>query len=212
MTVHKEWHVETLGKKVVEALQRNGFTAEYAPTNEDARQKIMSLIPAGASIGLGGSMTIKELELSQEIEKGDYKVLDHSVAKSPEERLSIRRQQLTADRFIASANAVTLDGKLVNMDGTGNRVAASIYGPSKIIIVAGINKIARDLDSAVERIEMYASPLNNKRLKTPNPCTKSGVCSDCQGDTRLCNVMTIMHRRPKESDITVIIVGSELGY
>lgn len=209
----KKWHKDTLGQKVVEALKKNNFKAEYAGTKEEARNKVLELVESSTSIGIGGSMTTIELGLVEEFAKSGKVILDHAAAGlSAEEKLEIRRKQLTCDCFISSTNAVTLDGKLVNVDGTGNRVSAMIFGPKKVVIVAGINKIASDLDAALERLEMYAAPMNNKRLNIPNPCTATGICMNCSGSTRICNVTTIIRKKPSQTDINIIIVGEELGY
>ena len=128
------------------------------------------------------------------------------------ERLRIRRAQLTCDVFMTGSNAVTMDGKLVNVDGTGNRVAAMIFGPEKVIVVAGINKIVRDLDAAEERIRSVAAPVNNSRIGLPNPCVKTGECMDCQGPTRICNVTTIIGKRPNTTEMHVVIVGEDMGF
>ena len=114
--------------------------------------------------------------------------------------------------FVSGSNAITMEGELVNVDGTGNRVAALTFGPGKTIVIAGYNKIVRDIDEAFARIETHAAPMNNKRLDKPNPCVKSGVCMDCDGDTRLCRAYSILRKRPGGTDFTVIIVGEELGY
>ena len=112
----------------------------------------------------------------------------------------------------SGSNAVTLEGDIVNVDGAGNRVAALTFGPKKTVVVVGANKIVRDLDEAFERLETFASPMNNKRLDRPNPCVKSGHCEDCHGEARICRVYQILRRRPSLSDFTVIIVGEALGY
>ena len=105
-----------------------------------------------------------------------------------------------------------MDGKLVNVDGTGNRVAAMIFGPGKVIVVAGINKIVRDLGAAEERIRSVAAPVNNSRIGLPNPCVKTGECMDCQGPTRICNVTTIIGKRPNTTEMHVVIVGEDMGF
>ena len=140
-------------------------------------------------------------------------ILDHGApGLENDERVRIRRAQLTADAFLTGSNAVTMDGRLVNTDGSGNRVAAMIFGPGKVIVVAGVNKIVRDVEEAEERIRKTAAPINNRRLNLPNPCVKTGECMDCQGPTRICNVTTILHKRPKLTEMHVILVGEELGF
>lgn len=213
MQTPKQWYYETLGKKVVEALRKNNFHAEYVATKEEARQKVLSLAADSRSIGVGGSITIKELGVVEQLAAEGKEILDHALpGLKPEESLAIRHKQLTCDCFLSSTNAVTLDGQLVNVDGTGNRVGAMGFGPKKVIVVAGINKAVKDLQAALARIETIAAPLNNKRLNRANPCTKSGVCQDCSASTRICNITTIIRKKPPLTDINVIIVGEELGY
>ncbi|MCR4441537.1 MAG: lactate utilization protein [Peptococcaceae bacterium] len=213
MQTPKQWYCETVGQKVVEALRKNNFNADYAATKEEARQKVLSLVGDSRSIGIGGSVTIKELGVIEQLAKEGKEILDHTLPNlKPEESLAIRHKQLTCDCFLCSTNAVTLDGQLVNVDGTGNRVGAMGFGPGKVIVVAGINKAVKDLQAALERIETRAAPLNNKRLNRPNPCTQSGVCLDCASSTRICNITTIIRRKPPLTNINVIVVGEELGY
>lgn len=213
MATPQEWHKNLMAQKAVEALKKNNFEAEYVATKEEARDRLLALIPAGASIGKGGSMTIVELNVLEELEKRGHCIYNHGLSTlSPEEKDEVRRKELTCDYFICSTNALTLDGKLVNVDGTGNRVAAMIYGPKKVIIVTGINKLVKNVERAIERIETIAAPINCKRFNFSNPCTKNGMCMDCQADTRICNVTTIMHKKPHNSNINVIIVGEQMGY
>ncbi len=212
MTEAHIWQNEKLGLRVVEALKKNRFKAEFMATREAVRQWLLELIPTEASVGLGGSVTIRQLNVLEELKKRGNRILDHNDPMATlEEKTRVRRQQLTSDVYLSGTNAVTLDGKLVNLDGTGNRVAAMIYGPQKVIIVIGINKIVKDVDSALERIEMFAAPMNNYRLGYQNPCVKTGFCMDCESEQRICNVITIMRKKPTQTDITVIIIGEELG-
>lgn len=202
-----------MGKRVVEALRKNNFDAVYFSRKEDAVPYILNFIHAGDKVGFGGSMTVAEMGLPEKVKEKGACLLDHNApGLSPEERLAIRRQQLLSDVFICSTNALTLDGCLVNVDGTGNRVAAMTFGPKKVIIVAGINKICKDIHSALARIQMIASPKNNKRLGLANPCTTLGSCADCQGKTRICNIYSILKRKPSNTDITVVVIGENLGY
>ena len=165
------------------------------------------------TVAIGGSMTLTALKIPERAGRLGAKVLDHSAkGLNPEEKLAVMRAQLTADLFLSSSNAVTLDGELFNIDGNGNRVAALTFGPKKTVVVAGVNKIVRNLDEARARCEISASPMNNKRLGTANPCAKTGVCMDCKGDGRICKVYSIFRQKPRGSDFTVIIVGENLGY
>ena len=208
-----QWHNDTFGEKVVKALEKNNFQAHYAVNRTAAVEKALSLIPADATIGVGGSWTLKELGIPEQLAKKGHTVYDHNIpGLTMEDSLALRRKELLCDVFLSSANAVTLDGQLVNTDGSGNRVAAMSFGPKKVIVIVGVNKIVSDLDAAMERIETVAAPINNKRLDRPNPCTITGMCMDCQGSTRICNITSILHKRPPAIDFHVIVVGEELGF
>lgn len=214
MNEFQSWHNDAMGAKAVEALNKNNFNAVYVKTRQEAIDHVLSLIDPGATIGVGGSWTITvELGISALLEDRGHTVYNHNKPDlSPEESLDLRRKELTSDVFLSGTNALTLDGKLVNVDGAGNRVAAMIFGPKKVIVVTGVNKIVRDVAEAERRIELCAAPINNKRLSRPNPCTKSGVCMDCQGPTRICNVTTILRKRPLAVEFHVVVVGEELGF
>ncbi|HWR44800.1 lactate utilization protein [Sporomusa sp.] len=213
MSEFKNWHNQTIAAKVVEALQKNKFTASYVNTRQEALDKLAALIPGDATVGIGGSWTIKEVGIDTLLEERGNTVFNHNKpGLSPEETLALRRKQMTCDVFLTSTNALTLKGELVNVDGAGNRVAAMIFGPKKVIVITGINKIVTDVDAAMDRIELFAAPINNKRLSRPNPCTVTGECMDCQGPTRICNVTTVMHKKPAVTDVEIIIIGEELGF
>jgi L-lactate utilization protein LutB len=213
MNDFKAWHVDTLGAKAAEALAKNNFKASYVKTRKEAIDKALELIPADASVGIAGSVTSVELGLPALLEGRGNTLYNHGKpGLSPEESLAIRRKQLTSDVFLTSTNAITLDGKLVNVDGSGNRVAAMIFGPKKVVVIAGVNKIVRDVAEAERRIELYAAPMNNKRLNKPHPCTTTGVCMDCQSPGRICNVTTILRKAMPATEQHVIIVGEELGF
>ncbi|EGO65387.1 lactate utilization protein [Acetonema longum] len=209
----KAWSNEALGTKAVAALEKNNFAAAYVKTKEEAIEKILAMIPANATVGVGGSWTINELDLSHTLEKKGHTVYDHNrPGLSPDEALRLRRQELTCGVFLTGTNAITLDGKLVNVDGSANRVAAMMFGPEQVIVIAGVNKIVRDTEEAERRIQTYAAPMNNKRLNRPNPCTTTGICMDCQGPTRICNVTTILRKRPSLTKMHIFIIGEQLGF
>lgn len=213
MNEFKNWHNQTIGEKLVKALGKNNFTASYVNTKQEALDKLAALIPADATVGIGGSQTIKEVGIDTLLEERGNTVFNHNKpGLSKEESLALRRKQMSCDVFLTSTNAITLQGELVNVDGSGNRVAAMIFGPKKVIVIAGINKVVTNTDAALERIELYAAPMNNKRLNFSNPCTVTGQCMDCQGPTRICNVTTIMHKKPGGTDVEIIIIGEELGF
>lgn len=213
MSEFKSWHNQTIGAKVVEALKKNNFTASYVNTRQEALDKLAALIPGDAAVGIGGSWTIKEVGIDTLLVERGNTVYNHNIpGLSPEESLELRRKQMTCDVFLTGTNALTLKGELVNVDGAGNRVAAMIFGPKKVIVITGINKIVTDVTAAMERIELFAAPINNKRLNRPNPCTVTGECMDCQGPTRICNVTTVMHKKPVVTDVEILIIGEELGF
>lgn len=158
-------------------------------------------------------MSVRSLGIQDKAAAAGCELLDHNApGLDPAEKGKILRRQLTCDLFISSCNGLTMDGQVVNVDAVGNRVAAISFGPAKTLLVAGINKLSRDLDEAFDRIELYAGPMNNKRLDRPNPCVKTGECMDCDGDTRICRIYQVLRKKPMGSDITVILVGESLGY
>ncbi len=213
MNTQLDLNYEALGLKTVEALQKNRFNASFYKTAQEALEKLFSMVTPEDSVGIAGSWTLQQLGVVETLEeRGNTVFCHHKPGLSPEEVLETRRKQLTCDVFLTGTNAITIDGRLVNTDATGNRVAAMIFGPKKVIVIAGINKIVQSLEEAEERIRTTAAPLNNKRLNRSNPCVQTGKCMDCQGPTRLCNVTTVLHKRPPASDIHILLVEEELGF
>lgn len=212
MEIHS-WHKETLGEKVVEAFKKNDFNAIYFSTAEEAATFIMDHVKPETKVGFGGSMTINNMGIQDKVEAAGGKVLDHGApGLTMEERLATAREELLSDLFLCSSNAITLDGTLVNIDGMGNRVSAMTFGPKKVIVVAGINKICKDEKAAFERLEGIAAPMNNKRLGIPNPCTKTGTCMNCQSKSRICRAYSVLRKKPMVTDITVVVIGENVGY
>ena len=207
------WHNEVMGLKVVEAFKKNMFSAVYFKTGEEASEFIMGNIKPGDKVGFGGSASVKGLGIQEKVKSIGAVVLDHGdPALSPEEKMETMRGELLSDVFLCSSNAVTLDGELVNIDGVGNRVAAMSFGPRKVIVVVGVNKIRKNQAEAFQRIEQVAAPKNCKRLSMPNPCTQTGICSDCKSETRACRIYSVIKRNPMRTDITVVVIGKELGF
>lgn len=200
-------------ENVINHLTKNNFNASLWATKQAAIDHILTLIPESSTIGVGGSRTIQQLGILETLKNQGHQILDHNKPGiTPEQSLQIRHNEQTTDVYLTSTNALTKDGRLVNTDGAGNRVAAMIFGPKKVIIVTGTNKIVENLEKAEERIQTIAAPLNNKRLDRPNPCVKTGKCMNCQLPTRICNVTTIISKRPLLTDIHIIIVNEELGF
>lgn len=199
--------------KTLKALADNRFSVRYFPTAQEATKALYEEISVQESVGFGGSWTLMQLKIEEHFSaRGNTVYCHHKPGLSAEEKMEIRRKQLTCDVFLTSTNALTESGELVNVDGTGQRVAAMIFGPKKVIVMTGVNKIVKDVAAARERIRNIAAPLNNKRLNMPNPCVKTGHCMNCQLPTRICNATTIIEKRPSCSDIHVWVVGEELGY
>lgn len=207
-----KWQEQALGQKVVKSLQNNEFHAIYVQSKEEAVAFIMYHINRGTVVGLGGSVTIGQLNIEHNIIENGGTLLKHTEGSTEEERVEIMRKQLLSDVYLCSSNAVTLDGYLVNIDGAGNRVAAMTFGPKKTIIVVGVNKIVKDEASAFETLKLGACPLNNKRLNLQNPCTIGGICIECNSNRRICRIYSTVKRRPIRSDITVVVVGEHLGF
>lgn len=207
------WHNKVLGEKVVKALKENYFDAVYFENQEDATEYIVKNINKDDSIGLGGSVTIQSMGIKDKAIQKGAKILDHGDPRlTSEEKLKVKRCQLTSDLFLCSSNAITTNGELVNVDGAGNRVAAMTFGPKKVIVVAGINKITTNERTAFERIENLAAPKNTKRLSMDTPCAKLGSCMNCRSEDRICRIYSVIKRKPMGADITVVLIGKEMGY
>jgi len=212
MSDYESWFYKTTGEKVVENLKRNFFNAFYFETADEASGFICSQISAGMTVAFGGSMTVRKMAIREKATERGAVLIDHGAPDlSSEERLEVMRRELTSDLFISSTNAVTMDGKLVNADGYGNRVAAMIFGPGKVIVVAGINKIVNNEKAALERIEQIAGPMNMKRLNRETPCTSDAICHDCRSVERGCRAYTIIRKRPSFTPMDVIIIGENMG-
>lgn len=200
-------------KRTIENLEKNNMEAFYADSIEEARKIATGFLKEGDTVSVGGSMTLFETGIIDFLKNGKFNYLDrYKEGLTPEEIKEIFRKSFSADVYFASANAITEDGELYNVDGTGNRVAAMLYGPDKVVIVAGVNKIVSDSDAAVERVRNIAAPANAVRLSRKTPCTSIGHCMDCASSDRICNSYTIIGRQPAKGRIKVVIVGCELGY
>lgn len=173
----------------------------------------MELVSTGDSVSFGGSMTLSESGIMDALNaREDITLYDRSKASTPEEVGDIYRKAFSCDTYFMSTNAITLDGELVNIDGNGNRVAALIFGPSQVIIVCGMNKVATDTDAAIARVRNIASPPNCNRLNKKTPCATTGVCADCLSPECICNHTVITRRCGTPHRIKVLLVGEELGY
>ena len=212
MATPKEIFYAKRGAQLVKNLQSRHFEAYYCATKEEALAKALELIPEGSSVGWGGTMTATDLGLIDALRTGNYKVIDRDKCQSLEEREQVQREVFFADAFVTGANALSLDGQMVNIDGTGNRVAAIIYGPKMVLVIAGMNKVEDTLDAALNRARTVAAPMNQQRFALDNPCTATGTCADCKSKTCICNQIVITRHCRPEGRIKFILVGEELGF
>lgn len=207
-------------RELLKRLGENNISAFYVKNRSQAFEKVMSMIPEGSVVGLGDSLTLRQIGVVDALTQGNYTFLNPwKPGSSLEESIELKRNALTSDVFVTGTNAVTLDGKIVNVDGHGNRVAAMCFGPSKVIIVVGVNKIVENLEEALKRIRDIAAPMNVKRHAEFNPmppCGITGLCNDCSSPWRICNKTVIIERQYDNNKykpiITLIIVGQELGF
>ncbi len=206
-------------RDLIEALAGRNIPAFYVKNGKEAFEKVMSMIPERSTVGFGDSVTLRQIGVVEALETGNYVFLNPwRPGISLEENIRLKKRALTSDVFVTGTNALTLDGKIVNVDGLGNRVAAILFGPDKVIIVIGINKIVENLEEALDRIRNVAAPLNMKRhpeFDPLPPCGITGECSDCSSPWRICNKTVIIESQFNNDRykpvITVIIVGEELG-
>lgn len=200
-------------ERTMKALEKHKINAHHVEDRDQLHAKIAELIPEGSVVSAGGSMTLKETGVLDFVGNGAYTFLDRNAEGiTPEEIRDIYVKTFDADVFLTSSNALTENGELYNVDGRGNRVAAMIYGPKKVIVVCGINKIVPDIDAAVERNRRIAAPANNRRLDRKTPCAVTGICSDCDSPDRICNAYTVIARQMDPDRMHVILVDENTGY
>lgn len=200
------------GPILVKNLKNRHFDAYYCSDKESALAKALELIPKGSSVGWGGCMSAEQIGLIDAIRAGEYTAIDRATAANPEEANALMKKCLTADVFLTGANAISMDGQMVNIDGHGNRAAAIIYGPESVIVIAGMNKVCDTVETAVVRARTVAAPVNNQRFVNDNPCQITGSCANCKNVTCICNhIVVTRHCRPVNR-IKFILVGEDLGF
>lgn len=203
---------EKRGKAVVKNLESRHFEAYYCETKEEALKKALELIPEEASVAWGGSMTIRDMGLTAAMNEGNYRAIDRDKVQTPEEKRQACLDAFGADYYLTSANGISEDGQLVNVDGNGNRVAAIVYGPKYVIVVAGMNKVVKTVNDALVRARTIAAPMNQQRFLRNTPCTTMGACADCKSPDSICNQILTTRLSSPAGRIKVILVGEELGY
>ncbi len=208
----KQMYYSKRGEILVKNLNSRGFEAYYCDNREDALAKALELIPEGASVGWGGAMSAQQIGLMDALKNGNYRPIDRDLCNTQQEREQAQKDCMFADVFLTGANALSMAGEMVNIDGLGNRVAAVIYGPKNVLVVAGMNKVEDTLEAAINRARTVAAPMNQQRFLQPNnPCTVTGTCADCKSETCICNhIVVTRHCRPV-GRIKFILVGEELG-
>ena len=211
MTNPQKERYEKLGASVVKALKERHFEACYCADRESALAQLLAWIPQEDTVAWGGSQTLSEIGAQEQLRARGQKLIDRDTVRTPEERNAMMRAALTSDTFLMSSNAITEDGQLVNMDGNGNRVAALIYGPKSVIVVAGLNKVAKDLDAAIARVRGTAAPTNAQRFPIKTPCKVTGTCADCKSPDCICANMAITRICKPAGKIKVILIGETLG-
>ena len=197
---------------MIKNLARRNMQAFYCPTAQEAVSKVLELIPAGSSVTWGGSMSIRDIGIPDALRaKGCYDVLDRDLVEGDEAKVQMYVRAFTTDVYLSSANAISEDGVIVNIDGNGNRVAAITWGPKKVIFIIGINKVAQTVEAALARARSTASPINAARFDINTPCQTDGVCHNCNSPESICNYVHFLRNSPR-SKHTVILVGEPLGY
>lgn len=208
----KQTFYENQAKSIIHKLEARKMEGYYCPDKESAKAKVLELIgPNKKVVTYGGSMSLDEIRVKEAVEEAGHDLLRREKYVTPEEKRECFAKQTLADVFMMSTNAITLDGELVNIDGSGNRVACLSFGPNEVIVVAGMNKVVSNVEEGIARSRNFAAPPNTVRLGCDTPCAKIGQCGNCLNDTICCQiVVTRASRVPGR--IKVILVGEELGY
>ena len=199
------------GEILVKNLKSRHFDAYYCDTKEEALAKALELIPEGSTVGWGGAMSAQQIGLMSALNSGNYNTIDRDRCTTAEAKAKAAKDCMFADVFLTGANALSMDGQMVNIDGMGNRVAAIIYGPGSVLVIAGMNKVMDTLEAAINRARTVAAPMNKQRFDSVTPCGVTGTCADCKAEACICNhIVVTRHCRPA-GRIKFILVGEALG-
>ena len=202
---------EIIGNDVVRALKRRGFEAEYVPTGAEALKRILEIVPANATVGIPGTVTVRAIGALDALKERGNVIFQHWGPMTPEERREARFKENTAEVFLTSANALTRDGIIINIDGTGNRVAGMAWGNGVVLFVIGINKLVFNLDEGIKRAKAATIP-NAVRQNVETACVKAGHCVNCLNNESMCRAILILEQAVKERNYHVILIGENLGY
>ena len=212
MLTQKKMQYDKAGPKVAEALNKRFFEAYYCSDRESGLQKVLEMIPQNHVVSWGGTSTVDELGIKDALRQRGQDVIDRDTAKDAQERNEMLKKALTCDTFLMSSNAISSDGELVNIDGTGNRVAALCFGPDQVVVVAGMNKVAGDLDDAMGRARQVAAPINAQRFQLKTPCSVNGLCGNCKGADCICAQIVTTRVCKPAGRIKVVLIGEDLGF
>lgn len=208
-----KWYNEQKILRTIKSLENNNMNGYFVKDHNELINKIKELVPAGSKVAFGGSMTLFETKVMDFLKSQDYNLLDRNKpGLTQEEVKKIYKEAFLSDVYFTSSNAVTEDGELYNVDGNGNRVAAMIYGPEKVIVICGVNKIVTNVEEAINRNRQVSAPINAKRLNKETPCAKVGYCMECSSKDRICNSYTLIRKQMNKDRIHVIFLDDSLGY
>jgi L-lactate utilization protein LutB len=208
----KELRNERLAQTIIKNLKRRHIEGFYCPTGADAVNKVVELIEDGSSVTWGGTMTVRDLGIPEALKRrGTLEVIDRDLATTAEDKQAMYLRAFSTDVYLSSANAISEDGVIVNIDGNGNRVAAITWGPKKVIFVIGLNKVAQTVEAALARARSTASPVNAARFDIKTPCQTDGVCHNCNSADSICNYVHFLRNSPRGRH-QVVLVGEDLGY
>lgn len=208
----KKAYYATIAQRMIPNLAKRQMEAYYCEDERSARDKILSLIPQGASIGWGGSQTLKQIGVMDALHTGSYQLLDRSAATNSAERKSVYSQIESADVFLTGTNAITRDGVLLNMDGRSDRVCFLCHGPRSVIIAVGMNKVVATVEEGLNRIWNVAGPLNAMKNQRKTPCAVTGVCVQCQSEDCVCSNLVITRRSAFKNRLKIVLIGADLGF
>lgn len=211
MTEFEKMYYEKRASVLVKNLRSRHFEAYYCDTRQDALAKALELIPEGSLVSWGGAMSAQQIGLIGAMRVGNYRTIDRDKCVTAEEREQAMKDALFCDTFLMGANAMSMDGEMVSIDGTGNRIGALVYGPKSVIVIVGMNKVEDTLEEAIRRARTVAAPKNKQRFGDGTPCSVTGVCGDCKSEKCICNHIVITRHCRPVGRIKFIIVGEDLG-
>ena len=211
MATVKEMYYEKRGQILVQNLQSRHFEAYYCDNKQEALAKALELIPEESLVSWGGAMSAQQIGLIDAIRGGNFRTIDRDKCETPEAREQAMKDALFCDTFLMGANAMSIDGQMVSIDGTGNRIGALVYGPKSVIVIVGMNKVEDTLEEAVRRARTVAAPKNKQRFGDGTPCAVTGICGDCKSEKCICNHIVITRHCRPVGRIKFIIVGEDLG-